>query len=450
MTDALPGVLLIEDDAALRRSLAQWLSLNELSVTEAADGNEALKVLRSDTIDVVISDVRMPGISGLELLAVIRKTWPELPVIILSGHGDVPMAVAAIQAGAFNFLTKPYVPEQLIGTLQNALEQTRLRRRVVSLEQSNAIQARLERQLLGADQATTRLKSTIEQLAPYHVDVLIKGETGSGKEVVARLLHECSPRQAGPFVAINCAALPLDIVESELFGHETGAFTGASGIRIGKFEFAKGGTIFLDEIESMPLSIQAKLLRALQERTVTRLGSNRDIPIDIRILSATKEDLRDLASRGLFREDLYYRLAAADIAIPPLRDRGHDALLLFEHFMLSMAERLERKALSLTDEETRFLLAYAWPGNVRELKHLAERRALGLDWRPDTDQQDDLTVENSSLADLVDQFELNLIEQALRNADGRTSLAAEWLQLPHRTLNEKLKRLSTKNRSDRA
>ncbi|MDJ1634330.1 sigma-54-dependent transcriptional regulator [Rhizobium rhizogenes] len=450
MTDALPGVLLIEDDAALRRSLAQWLSLNELSVTEAADGNEALEVLRSDTIDVVISDVRMPGISGLELLAVIRKTWPELPVIILSGHGDVPMAVAAIQAGAFNFLTKPYVPEQLIGTLQNALEQTRLRRRVVSLEQSNAIQARLERQLLGADQATTRLKSTIEQLAPYHVDVLIKGETGSGKEVVARLLHECSPRQAGPFVAINCAALPLDIVESELFGHETGAFTGASGIRIGKFEFAKGGTIFLDEIESMPLSIQAKLLRALQERTVTRLGSNRDIPIDIRILSATKEDLRDLASRGLFREDLYYRLAAADIAIPPLRDRGHDALLLFEHFMLSMAERLERKALSLTDEETRFLLAYAWPGNVRELKHLAERRALGLDWRPDTDQQDDLTVENSSLADLVDQFELNLIEQALRNADGRTSLAAERLQLPHRTLNEKLKRLSTKNRSDRA
>ncbi|NTG51476.1 sigma-54-dependent Fis family transcriptional regulator [Agrobacterium rhizogenes] len=450
MTDALPGVLLIEDDAALRRSLAQWLSLNELSVIEAADGNEALKVLRSDTIDVVISDVRMPGISGLELLAVIRKAWPELPVIILSGHGDVPMAVAAIQAGAFNFLTKPYVPEQLIGTLQNALEQTRLRRRVVSLEQSNAIQARLERQLLGADQATTRLKSTIEQLAPYHVDVLIKGETGSGKEVVARLLHECSPRQASPFVAINCAALPLDIVESELFGHETGAFTGASGVRIGKFEFAKGGTIFLDEIESMPLSIQAKLLRALQERTVTRLGSNRDIPIDIRILSATKEDLRDLASRGLFREDLYYRLAAAEIAIPPLRDRGHDALLLFEHFMLSMAERLERKALPLMDEETRFLLAYAWPGNVRELKHLAERRALGLDWRPDTAQQDDLTVENSSLADLVDQFELNLIEQALRNADGRTSLAAERLQLPHRTLNEKLKRLSTKNRSDRA
>ncbi|EJK87491.1 sigma-54-dependent Fis family transcriptional regulator [Agrobacterium rhizogenes] len=450
MTDALPGVLLIEDDAALRRSLAQWLSLNELSVIEAADGNEALKVLRSDTIDVVISDVRMPGISGLELLAVIRKAWPELPVIILSGHGDVPMAVAAIQAGAFNFLTKPYVPEQLIGTLQNALEQTRLRQRVVSLEQNNATQARLDRQLLGTDQATTRLKSTIEQLAPYHVDVLIKGETGSGKEVVARLLHECSPRQASPFVAINCAALPLDIVESELFGHETGAFTGASGIRIGKFEFAKGGTIFLDEIESMPLSIQAKLLRALQERTVTRLGSNRDIPIDIRILSATKEDLRDLASRGLFREDLYYRLAAADIAIPPLRDRGHDALLLFEHFMLSMAERLERKALPLTDEETRFLLAYAWPGNVRELKHLAERRALGLDWRPDTDQKDGLTVENSSLADLVDQFELNLIEQALRNADGRTSLAAERLQLPHRTLNEKLKRLSTKNRSDRA
>ncbi|CAN7691316.1 sigma-54 dependent transcriptional regulator [Rhizobium rhizogenes] len=450
MTDALPVVLLIEDDAALRRSLAQWLSLNELAVIEAADGNEALKVLRSEKVDVVISDVRMPGMSGLELLAIIRKNWPELPVIILSGHGDVPMAVAAIQAGAFNFLTKPYVPEQLIGTLQNALEQSRLRRRVVSLEQSNATQARLDRQLLGTDQATTRLKSTIEQLAPYHVDVLIKGETGSGKEVVARLLHECSPRQASAYVAINCAALPLDIVESELFGHETGAFTGASGTRVGKFEFANGGTIFLDEIESMPLSIQAKLLRVLQERTVTRLGSNREIPINIRVLSATKEDLRDLATRGLFREDLYYRLAAADIAIPPLRDRGHDALLLFEHFMMSMAERLERKALPLTDEETRFLLAYAWPGNVRELKHLAERRTLGLDWRPDTDQQDDLTVENSSLADLVDQFELKVIEQALNGAGGKASLAAERLQLPHRTLNEKLKRLSMKKRDDRA
>ncbi|HEX8044412.1 sigma-54-dependent transcriptional regulator [Rhizobium sp.] len=450
MTDALPVVLLIEDDAALRRSLAQWLSLNDLSVIEAADGNQALKVLHSEKVDVVISDVRMPGMSGLDLLALIGKNWPELPVIILSGHGDVPMAVAAIQAGAFNFLTKPYVPEQLIGTLQNALEQTRLRRRVVSLEQNNATQAKLDRQLLGSNQATARLKSTIEQLAPYHVDVLIKGETGSGKEVVARLLHECSPRQAGPFVAINCAALPRDIVESELFGHETGAFTGASGIRVGKFEFAKGGTIFLDEIESMPLSIQVKLLRVLQERTVTRLGSNRDIPIDIRILSATKEDLRDLATRGLFREDLYYRLAAADVAIPPLRDRGHDALLLFDHFMISMAERLERKVPPLMDEETRFLLAYAWPGNVRELKHLAERRALGLDWRPDTDQQDDLTVETSSLADLVDQFELEVIERALDGAGGKASLAAERLQLPHRTLNEKLKRLSMKNRSDRS
>ncbi|QND44907.1 sigma-54-dependent Fis family transcriptional regulator (plasmid) [Rhizobium lusitanum] len=450
MTDALPVVLLIEDDAALRRSLAQWLSLNELSVIQAPDGNEALKFLRSDKVDVVISDVRMPGMSGLEVLAIIRKNWPELPVIILSGHGDVPMAVAAIQAGAFNFLTKPYVPEQLIGTLQNALEQTRLRRRVVSLEESNATQARLERQLLGTDQATTRLKSTIEQLAPYHVDVLIKGETGSGKEVVARLLHECSPRHAGPFVAINCAALPLDIVESELFGHETGAFTGASGTRIGKFEFANGGTIFLDEIESMPLAIQAKLLRVLQERKVTRLGSNREIPINIRILSATKEQLRDLAMRGRFREDLYYRLAAADVAIPPLRDRGHDALMLFEHFTLSMATRLERSVLPLTGEETRFLLAYAWPGNVRELKHLAERRALGLDWRPDTDQRDDLTVENSSLADLVDQFELKVIEQALNDAGGRASLAAERLQLPHRTLNEKLKRLGIKNRGDRS
>lgn len=446
MTETLPVILLIEDDAALRRSLAQWLSLNELEVIQAQEGNEALRILRTTTVDLVISDVRMPGMSGLELLAIVRKSWPDLPVIILSGHGDVPMAVAAIQAGAFNFLTKPYVPEQLIGTLQNALEQTRLRRRLVSLEQGNATRARIERQLLGADQAAVRLKAAIEQLASYPVDVLIKGETGAGKEVVARLLHECSPRHSGPYVAINCAALPLDIVESELFGHENGAFTGASGTRIGKFEFANGGTIFLDEIESMPLSVQAKLLRVLQERRITRLGSNKEIPVDIRLLSATKEDLRERVSQGQFREDLYYRLVAAEIDIPPLRARGHDVLLLFEHFTQSMAKRLERSVQPLISEETRFILGYGWPGNVRQLKLLAERRALGLDWQPDVGRQDHPPMDDRPLSELVDQFELQIIEQALNAAGGKASLAAERLQVPHRTFNEKLKRLSLKHK----
>ncbi|OCJ07440.1 sigma-54-dependent Fis family transcriptional regulator [Rhizobium sp. AC27/96] len=446
MTEALPAILLIEDDPALRRSLAQWLFLNELSVVEAPDGSEALRILRSRSVDLVISDVRMPGMSGLDLLPILKKNWPDLPVIMLSGHGDVPMAVAAIQAGAFNFLTKPYVPEQLIGTVQNALEQAGLRKRLLSLEQANTTRAKLERMLLGTDQATTRLKAAIEQLAGYPVDVLIKGETGAGKEVVARLLHDCSPRRLEPYVAINCAALPLDIVESELFGHETGAFTGASGTRIGKFEFANGGTIFLDEIESMPLGIQAKLLRVLQERKITRLGSNKEIPIDVRVLSATKEDLRDRVSQGHFREDLYYRLVAAEIGIPPLRDRGHDAVLLFEHFTQSMTQRLDRGFRPLAPEEMRFILGYTWPGNVRQLKLLAERRALGLDWQPEAGERAVASVDGASLSELVDQFELKVIEQALNAADGKVSLAAERLQVPHRTFNEKLKRLSTKQK----
>ncbi|MCJ7995481.1 sigma-54-dependent Fis family transcriptional regulator [Rhizobium cremeum] len=439
-------VLLVEDDHTLRQSMAQWLELNDLRVIEASNAKEALKMLSAEKPDVVLSDVRMRGMSGLELLDAIKASHPTLPVIILSGHGDVPMAVAAMQGGAFTFLTKPYLPDQLIATLRNAVESSSLRRKVAAYERSNEIEALIERHLIGEDQSTARLKSAIARLAALPVDVLILGETGTGKEVVARLLHDGSSRRDKPFVALNCAALPADIIESELFGHEAGAFTGASGSRLGKFEYANGGTVFLDEVESMPAAAQAKLLRVLQERTVTRLGSNKDIRIDIRVVSATKESLKNLSAGGGFREDLYYRLMGAEISIPPLRERGHDAIVLFSHFTAAMASRLGVPNRPLTGEEMERILSYPWPGNVRELKLLAERRALDLDWAPEGAAKHGHDVPGTSLAEQMDTFELRVLKNALATA-GNSADAARLLSLPLRTFNEKIQRLSRRART---
>jgi len=435
-------VLLVEDDAPLRRSLAQWLALNGFEVLQATNGNAALGMMTGKALDVVLSDVRMGGMDGLELLSVIRTKWPDLPVVLLSGHGDVPMAVSAIQAGAFNFLTKPYVPEQLIGTLNNAVQQFRLKRRVQMLERHDDIERFLNSTIVGEDSSIAALRRLVADLSRYPLDVLILGETGTGKEVVARALHDASDRKTAAFVAINCAAVPADIVESELFGHEAGAFTGASAPRMGKFEFANKGTIFLDEIESMPLAAQAKLLRVLQERQVTRLGSNKVIAIDVRVVSATKFDLADLAREGKFREDLYYRLMGAEIAIPPLRERGNDAVLLFERFAAAMADRMGRPTPQLSNADAAVVLNHGWPGNVRQLKLLAERFALGLPWiAAVTPSAGNLDSPPQPLGERLADFERSVIEEALARSRGATREAAELLQIPHRTLNEKISRL---------
>lgn len=435
-------VLLVEDDHTLCQSMAQWLELNDFRVLQASNAKEALKILSGQEPDVVLTDVRMRGMSGLELLDAIKTSHPALPVIILSGHGDVPMAVAAMQGGAFTFLTKPYLPDQLIATLHNAVETSSLRRKVASYQKSSEIEALIARYLIGEDQATARLKAAISRLAALPVDVLIHGETGTGKEVVARLLHDGSARRDKPFVALNCAALPADIIESELFGHETGAFTGASGTRLGKFEYADGGTVFLDEVESMPLAAQAKLLRVLQERTVTRLGSNKDIRIDIRIVSATKESLKALAAKGSFRADLHYRLMGAEIVIPPLRQRGHDAVVLFNYFAAAMAARIGTPSRPLTAQDMATILSYHWPGNIRELKLLAERRALDLDWTPASAPHGEIEPAfSASLAEQMDRFELRVLKDALAET-GNSADAARLLLLPLRTFNEKMQRLS--------
>jgi two-component system, NtrC family, C4-dicarboxylate transport response regulator DctD len=441
-------VLLVDDDAQITRSLGQWLELSEFSVRVAHSVTEADAAFEeSPAFDVVISDVRMPGRDGIDFLRALRKRDPAMPVVMLSGHADVPMAVEALKAGAFDFLTKPADPERLVAILRNAVAQNRLRRRVEALEAQLVVSESLDSRLIGHSPAMAALRTEITTLAGLPLDVIVTGETGAGKEVVAAALHAFGPRRNGRFVAVNCAAIPEEIFESELFGHESGAFTGARQTRVGKLEYASGGTLLLDEIESMPLAAQGKILRALQERVVERLGTNRSIPIDLRVVAATKINLREAASAGRFRADLYYRLAGVEIQIPPLRARGEDITLLFAVFAARMAEKSGLPAPVLTSEQHQALRAHSWPGNVRELRTVAERFALGLGLGLTTPglpaeaegHQPDVP-EIDGLADRVAAYEADLIREALQAAKGSISAVVDRLKIPRRTLNEKMQR----------
>ncbi|WP_323148167.1 sigma-54 dependent transcriptional regulator, partial [Pseudomonas oryzihabitans] len=337
--DPASQILLIDDDAHLRLALSQTLDLAGFKVTALADARELEMAAVRGWPGVVVSDIRMPGIDGLELLAQLHQRDAELPVVLITGHGDVPLAVQAMRAGAYDFLEKPFANDALIDSVRRALGARHLVLENRSLRLALAERHELQTRLIGQTPGMARLRDQIGALAATQADVLIHGETGAGKEVVARALHDLSNRRDGPFVAINAGALAESVVESELFGHEQGAFTGAQKRRIGKFEYASGGTLFLDEIESMSLDVQVKLLRLLQERKVERLGSNQQIPLDIRVVAATKEDLRQAADQGRFRADLYYRLNVATLRIPALRERSEDILPLFHHFARAAAER---------------------------------------------------------------------------------------------------------------
>jgi len=431
----LNSVIVVDDEASIRDAVQQWLSLSGFNVQVHSRAEDCLVSLPDHFPGVILSDVRMPGMSGLEFLAQLQCLDSDLPVILLTGHGDVPMAVDAMRDGAYDFLEKPFSPETLISSLRRALEKRQLVLENRRLHEQADAKARLDATLLGVAPSLHTLRRQVLELSQLPVNVVIRGETGSGKELVARCLHDFGPRASKPFVALNCAAIPEQLFEAELFGHESGAFTGAQGKRIGKLEYADGGTLFLDEIESMPLAQQVKLLRVLQEQRLERLGSNRSINVDIRIIAATKPDLLDEARAGRFREDLAYRLNVAELRLPPLRERREDIPLLFGHFTRMAAERLGRKAPILSGPQLSHLLSHDWPGNVRELANAAERQVLGLS------QAEPVPVEaGQSLAAQQEAFEAYCLRSALSRHKGDIKAVLNELQLPRRTLNEKMQR----------
>ncbi|MEE4679409.1 sigma-54 dependent transcriptional regulator [Pseudomonas alliivorans] len=433
----LNSVIVVDDEAPIRQAVEQWLTLSGFTVQVFARAEECLTELPEHFPGVVLTDVRMPGISGLELLARLQVIDKDLPVILLTGHGDVPMAVEAMREGAYDFLEKPFSPETLISSLRRALEKRQLILENRRLHEQADARTRLDATLLGMSPSLQTLRRHVLELSQLSVNVIIRGETGSGKELVARCLHDFGPRASKPFVALNCAAIPEHLFEAELFGHESGAFTGAQGKRIGRLEYADGGTVFLDEIESMPMAQQVKLLRVLQDKRLERLGSNQSIDVDLRIIAATKPDLLEEARAGRFREDLAYRLNVAELRLPALRERREDIPLLFNHFARAAAARMGREAPLVSTARLSQLLSHDWPGNVRELANAAERQTLGLT-QPDSEPCAEST--GQSLSAQQEAFEAQCLRSALNRHKGDIKAVLHELQLPRRTLNEKMQR----------
>ena len=429
-------VLLIDDERAIRLAGAQTLELAGFEVETRESAEQGLALLSADWPGIVISDVRLPGMDGLALLKNLRAVDPELPVVLITGHGDIAMAVQAMKDGAFHFIEKPWPAEHLIEVVRRALETRRL------VLENRALRAQLAGagSIIGRSPAIERMRQTIAAIADADADVLVLGETGCGKELVARALHEQGGRRGRPFVALNCGALPETLVESELFGHEAGAFTGAAKRRVGRIEYADRGTLFLDEIESMPLALQVKMLRVLQERLVEPLGANRAVPVNLRVVAATKVDLRAAAAEGRFREDLYYRLNVVFLRIPPLRERTEDIPLLFQHFALEAARRYRRDPPGLTPALAARLARHLWPGNVRELRAVAERLALGLDDGLGESLERQGEGPRPTLPEQVDRFEKSVIEAELAARRGNVKATLEALGLPRKTFYDKLRR----------
>ena len=433
-------VIVVDDDADLRAAAAQTLELAGYRPILFAAAEPALRALDAGFPGVVVSDIRMPGFSGLQLFQRIRALDADLPVILITGHGDVDLAVSALKDGAYDFISKPFATDRLLEAVHRGLE-----KRTLVLENRRLRQAAARADegmaFLGEAPAMRRLRATIRQIADAEVDVLIEGETGSGKEVVAEHLHRWSRRAGRPFVALNCGGLPESVIESELFGHEPGAFTGAQKRRIGRIEHSDGGTLFLDEIESMPPALQVKLLRVLETRQIDPLGTNETRRVDLRVVAAAKVDLSDPAARGEFRSDLYYRLNVVTLRVPPLRERREDIPLLFGAFLHRSAHRFGRPQPDLTAAARRHLEAHNWPGNVRELLHYAERYALGL-VADDDDASAALPADSEAagLTGRVDRFEAELIRATLRETGGDVRETLRRLDLPRKTFYDKLKR----------
>ena len=430
----IPRVLLVDDDDRMRNSTAQALELAGFAVEPLASGEEALALAGPGFAGAVVSDIRMPGMDGMTLLSRLHEIDAELPVILVTGHAEVPLAVEAIRGGAYDFIEKPFVVQELATVIRRALDHRGL---VLANRRLRAVAGKrddLEARLPGRTPVMVDLRHRLRAIGASDADALIIGPTGAGKEVAARALHDMSPRAGHPFIAINCAALPQALIESELFGHEAGAFPGALRPRYGKFEHARGGVVLLDEIGSMPLDLQAKLLRVLQERVITRLGSNDPVALDVRFIATSKTDLADLVRHGAFREDLYWRLNVAVLHVPPLSARREDIPLLFLQLVRESAARHSVPERDVPPAFLSGLAARDWPGNVRELRNLAERVVLGLEGT-ETAQAD-----GARLAERVAAFERSLIAGAIAAHGGRLRAVYETLGISRKTLYEKMQK----------
>ncbi|MEQ6290163.1 sigma-54-dependent transcriptional regulator [Vogesella sp. GCM10023246] len=438
---ALP-ILFVEDDPHVLLGCQQALLLEDLPVIGCGSAEEALqKIAQGLQPGIVITDVRLPGMDGLSLQQQLREQDRQLPVVLVTGHGDVAMAVQAMRDGAYDFVEKPFSPERLVDVARRALQQRMLTLEVDSLRRQLDGRQTLEQRIIGRSSRMRELRELIMNVADTGANVLIHGETGTGKELVASCLHDYSRRHEHHYVAINCGGLPENLFESEIFGHEANAFTGAGKRRIGKIEYAHKGTLFLDEVETMPINLQIKLLRVLQEHKLERLGSNQAVDVDCRLIAATKEDLDLLSQQGKFRADFYYRLNVVSLEIPALRERREDIPLLFECFLQQAALRFDRESIEIDRKTLSQLMAHDWPGNVRELRNVAERYALGLPVFKGSGGES----LSPSLAESVEAYEKSLIVEALRRHGGNMTQASQALGTPKTTLFDKVKKYGLQN-----
>lgn len=443
-------VILVDDEQSVRDSARQWLELSDFDVTDYADARVALKEISPDYSGIVLTDVKMPGMDGLAFQKHIQDIDPHIPVVLFTGHGDIAMAVEAIQGGAYDFVEKPFDPEQILETIKRALEKRRLVLENRQLKMALAGCEGIDSRLVGTSPSMRELKKEISHIAPTIANVLIFGETGTGKEVIARAIHTLSTLNKGPYMALNCATIPVSMAESELFGHVSGAFTGASGKRVGKLEAANGGTLFLDELNSMPLDVQGKLLRALEMREIIPLGTNTPRPVNFRLISAMNEHPRTAIEEGRLREDLYFRINTVEVHVPPLRERMEDIPLLFSFFLERTADTYGMTAEPLGPESLALLMSHDWPGNVRELKSLAERYILSplptgeRIARIMPDKTGDAATPAVGLREQVSLFERHLIQESLTRNSGSIKDVMTDLGVPRRTLNEKMTKYGLK------
>jgi len=453
-------ILIVDDEENFLTILSSLMKKQGHKVVTAGDGKKALKLIHMEAPDVLLSDVKMPGMDGIELLKKAKELDPDLPVVMITGFADIPGAVNMIKLGAHDYLPKPFDNNEVIRVVQRALTERELKRKLKEI--SNRLQENMSlAEKMGPSDVVARLIAEVNRVARSEFAVVLLGETGSGKEVVARAIYQASPRSQGPFIPVDCGAIPETLLESELFGHEKGAFTGAEGQKLGKFEVATGGTLFLDEISNMPLRSQAKLLRVLQEKKIYRVGGTKPIAVDVRLLAASNKNLSDLAASGSFRGDLFYRLTEFTIMIPPLRERKEDIPYLAKRFLDSANIELKKQVRGFSESALNILFNYNWPGNVRQLRSVIRRAALLADdlitekhlelKRVDvpgmafTPKVQGMPWKENSLKDILrqstDAVEREVLTQALKYTGGNKAKAARLLKIDYKTIHEKVKKL---------